>query len=102
MHALFRWDDRLKYLCGQTLWEVEHAAVRRRSIGPVRSLTFGLGGGDIGGCRWVDWELARRGFIPKWADVTRDEDDSEHFDSSLFVEAVLSTDRRLRIGLPLD
>jgi hypothetical protein len=100
--ALFRWDDRLKYLCGRSLWDVEEARVRRRAVGPLRSLTFEGEGGAVGACRWLDWELARRWFIPKWVDFTRYEDDSEHFDWSLFVEAVLSTDRRHRIGRPID
>src|SRR3954452_15321092 len=98
IHALFRWKDRLSYLYGRKVWDIDDSRVRRRSIGPLRSLTFDSGAGEVKPCRWLDWELARRWFIPKFLDVARDEDDSEDFDWSLFVEAVLSTNRRDRIG----
>lgn len=96
--AIFRWEGRLQYVCGERRWDIEKAQVRRRAVGPLRSLSFEAEGAAIGTCRWLDWELARRWFIPKWADVARDEDDAEHYDWSLFIEAVLTTDRRDRIG----
>jgi hypothetical protein len=102
VQALFRWDDRLKYLCGREVWDVDESRVRRHAVGPLRSLTFASKAGEVGTCRWLDWELARRRFIPKFVDVARDEDDSEDFDWSRFVEAVLSTDRRDRIGRLID
>lgn len=102
VHALFRWDDRLKYLCGRSMWDVDEARVRRRAIGLLRSLKFEGEGGSVGTCRWLDSQFANRSFIPNWIDPAWDEDDAEHFDWGIFVEAVLSTDRRYRIGRPID
>lgn len=95
--ALFRRGDRLHYLCGRALWDVDEAQVRRRASGPLRTLTFEDAQGFVGSCRWLDWEAARRRFVPKTLDATPHAD-AEDFDWSLFVEAALSTGRRERVG----
>jgi len=100
VQALIRINDRLTYMSGRRAWDIEQAKVQRRSVGPYRSLRFEDADGTIGTSRWLDWELARRWFIPKALDLTGHPDDIEDFDWAVFVDNVLSDERRTRIGRP--
>lgn len=85
LHAFLRFpDQRLKYLCGGQLWDVHEASVRRRVIWPLRILTYTDESGRVGKCCWVDWEAARRWFIP--SDGAFDVDD---FDWSKLIRSGL-------------
>lgn len=97
--ALYRVDDRLVFRSGAHELDVGEIRVKRRTVGPMHRLEFADPAGRVAlRCRYLDWELLRRGFIPAALDDTPFIE-PEDFNWSMWIANVLSSDeRRERIG----
>lgn len=96
--GLYRLNGCWRFRAGRVDFDVETARVERRVVGPLHTLRFVGDDGKATTCRYLDWELAWRWFIPEsWDDTPFVE--SEDFNWGLFVKHVMDDPgRRSRLG----